>query len=195
MGEKKTLQNSNLLLIDFQVDNICLVHSFSREEIKRNVIVLAKIAKILKIPVILTSLIAMHVKGTTFKELQEVIPEEYEACINRDGMIDCMDDPILKETVEVSERKNLIIAGITTDVSVAFSAMGAVQRGYGVQVVADACGSHTKLADAIAHRRMEAAGVTLTSTHQLIAELAQNWKSEEGKKASKILYSDILSKM
>lgn len=49
-----------------------------------------------------------------------------------------------------------------------------------MQVVADAGGSPSKMSDDIALRRMEKAGVMLTSTNQVIAELAGNWSTPEG---------------
>ena len=87
------------------------------------------------------------------------------------------------------------MAGITTDVCVVFPAMTAVQQGYSVQVVVDACGSPSKIADDIALRRMEKAGVTLTSTNQVESELARKWTTLEGGKLIEILFKDVFSKL
>jgi hypothetical protein len=62
-----------------------------------------------------------------------------------------------------------------------------VRDGFEVQVVADAGGSPSKMADDIALRRMERGGVTLTSTNQLIAELAGNWTTPEGGQLVRVL--------
>jgi isochorismate hydrolase len=99
------------------------------------------------------------------------------------------------KAVEATGRKKLIMAGITTDVCIVYPAITAVEEGYQVQVVVDACGSPTTLADQIALRRMENAGVTLTTTNQLIAELAQNWGSTHGSKLIGILFEVVLSKL
>lgn len=195
MYEKFSSKSSAMLLIDYQEDKMRWVHSFPRGEIKRNVIVLAKAANILKIPIIITSSIEENVKDTLLKELQDIFLKKIEDCIKRDGMVDCMNDHRVAEAVRATGRKKLIIAGITTDISIVFPAIRAVQEGYEVQVVVDACGSPTRIADETAHRRIEAAGATLTSTNQIIAELAQNWSTEEGNKLRKILYADILSKL
>ncbi|WP_152976305.1 isochorismatase family protein, partial [Methyloglobulus morosus] len=88
-----------------------------------------------------------------------------------------------------------VMAGITTDVCIVYPAITAVEAGYQVQVVVDACGSPTKLGDEIALRRMEKAGVILTTTNQLIAELGQNWSSANGSKLIAILFEDVLSKL
>jgi nicotinamidase-related amidase len=91
-----------------------------------------------------------------------------------------MDDENFASAVRATGRKNLLMAGITTDVCVVYPAITAVQQGYAVQVVVDACGSPSKIADDVALRRMEKAGVTLTSTNQVIAELARKWTTPEG---------------
>jgi hypothetical protein len=64
-----------------------------------------------------------------------------------------------------------------------------------VQVVVDGSGSPSKIADETALRRMESHGVTLTTTNQLIAELAQDWSSEHGQKLMQVLFEEILSKL
>ena len=77
-------------------------------------------------------------------------------------------------------RKKLIIAGVTNDVCTVYPALTLVEAGYEVQVVADAGGSPNTMADDISLRRMEHGGVTLTSTVQLVAELAGSWATPEG---------------
>lgn len=146
-------------------------------------------------PVLLTSSMETQAQGLLFVELQQVLPDAYKDRIQREGQVDCMTDQNFSAAVEVMQRKNLIMAGITTDVCIVYPAITAVEAGYQVQVVVDACGSPTKLGDEIALRRMEKAGVILTTTNQLIAELGQNWSSVNGSKLISILFEDILSKL
>lgn len=73
-----------------------------------------------------------------------------------------------------------------------FPAISAVEDGYEVQVVVDAGGSPTKDADDAAIERMRARGVTITSTNQLLAELATDWASPEGSAIQAILYEETL---
>ena len=128
-------------------------------------------------------------------ELQEVLPEAFAARIKRFGVVNAMDDENFAAAVKATGRQNLIMAGITTDVCIVYPAITAVQQGYAVQVVVDACGSPSKIADDMALRRMERSGVMLTSTNQLIAELAQNWTTPEGGKLVEILFTDVFSKL
>jgi len=187
--------NAAMLLIDHQIGTMSWVRSAPLDEIKKNTVVLAKAARALNMPVILTSSMEEHVQGPLMPELQVILPEAFAARIKRVGVVDAMDDNNFASAVLATGRKNLIMAGITTDVCVVFPAMTAVQQGYSVQVVVDACGSPSKIADDVALRRMEKAGVTLTSTNQAIAELARKWTTPEGGKLIEILFKDVLSKL
>lgn len=187
--------NAAMLLIDHQIGTMSWVRSAPIDEIKKNTVVLAKAARALNMPVILTSSMEEHVQGPLMSELQVILPEAFAARIKRVGVVDAMDDDNFASAVLATGRKNLIMAGITTDVCVVFPAMTAVQQGYSVQVVVDACGSPSKIGDDVALRRMEKAGVTLTSTNQAIAELARKWTTREGGKLIEILFKDVLSKL
>jgi len=187
--------NAAMLLIDHQIGTMSWVRSAPLEEIKKNTVVLAKAARALNMPVILTSSMEEHVQGPLMPELQAILPEAFAARVKRVGVVDAMDDENFASAVRATGRKNLLMAGITTDVCVVYPAITAVQQGYSVQVVVDACGSPSKIADDIALRRMEKAGVTLTSTNQAIAELARKWTTPEGGKLIEILFKDVLSKL
>jgi nicotinamidase-related amidase len=193
--ERFSSQNAAMLLIDHQVGTMSWVRSAPLEEIKRNTVVLAKAARALNMPVILTSSMEEQVQGPLMPEVQVILPEAFAVRIKRLGVVDAMDDENFAAAVRNTGRQNLIMAGITTDVCVVYPAMTAVRQGYSVQVVVDACGSPSKIADDIALRRMEKAGVTLTSTNQVIAELARKWTTPEGGKLIEILFKDILSKL
>lgn len=190
-----TPQNSAMLLIDHQVGTMSWVRSADLETIKTNTVVLAKSAQATGIPLVLTSSMETQAQGLLFAELQQVVPDAYKNRIQREGQVDCMAAPAFRAAVEAVQRKNLIMAGITTDVCIVYPAITAVEAGYQVQVVVDACGSPTKLGDEIALRRMEKAGVVLTTTNQLVAELAQDWSTVNGSKLIGILFEDILSKL
>ncbi|CAN7428083.1 isochorismatase family protein [Variovorax sp. LjRoot175] len=94
--------------------------------------------------------------------------------------------------VKSTGRRKFIIAGVTNDVCTVYPALTLVSQGYDVQVVADDGGSPSKLADDMALRRMEKNGVTLTSTNQLIAELAGSWATPEGGRIVQEVLMDAL---
>ncbi|OBT22364.1 isochorismatase [Vibrio tasmaniensis] len=189
-----TPDNSVMLLIDHQVGTMGWVGSANLEEIKNNTVALARAAHVTKMPLILTSSMEDQAQGPLFNELINAVPEAYENRILRGGVVDSMKDENFAAAVKATGRKNIIIAGITTDVCVVYPAITAIAEGYNVQVVVDGSGSPTTLADETALRRMEKHGVTLTSTNQLIAELAQDWSTDHGSKLIQVLFEEIISK-
>ncbi|CDT10052.1 isochorismatase family protein [Vibrio coralliirubri] len=189
-----TPENSVMLLIDHQVGTMGWVGSANLEEIKNNTVALARAAHVTKMPLILTSSMEDQAQGPLFGELSNAVPEAYENRILRGGVVDSMKDENFAAAVKATGRKNIIIAGITTDVCVVYPAITAIAEGYNVQVVVDGSGSPTTLADETALRRMEKHGVTLTSTNQLIAELAQDWSTDHGSKLIQVLFEEIISK-
>ena len=102
-----------------------------------------------------------------------------------------MDDENFAAAVKATGRKKLIIAGVTNDVCTVYPALSLVGEGYDVQVVADGGGSPSAMADDIALRRMDKGGVTLTSTNQLIAELAGSWATPEGGQLVQVLMTAL----
>jgi nicotinamidase-related amidase len=173
-------ENAAMLLIDHQVGTMGWVKSIAFEEMKRNALMLAQAAKVLKLPVVLTSSMEEYAQGPLLAELETILPDEFAARIKRVGIVNAMDDENFAAAVKATRRKKLIVAGVTNDVCTVYPALSLMQDGYDVQVVADAGGSPTKMADDIALRRMERSGVTITSTVSLIAELAGNWTTPEG---------------
>lgn len=178
--QRFTGDSAAMLLIDHQVGTMGWVTSTTFDEMKKNAIILAKAAKILKMPAVLTSSMEEAAQGPLLSELEAILPQEFAARIKRAGIVNAMDDNAFAAAVQATGRKKLILAGVTNDVCTVYPALTLVGLGYEVQVVADAGGSPSKMADDIALRRMERAGVTLTSTNQLIAELAGSWATPEG---------------
>ncbi len=191
--EKFSADNAALLLIDHQVGTMGWVKSISFDELKRNALMLAEAARILKMPVILTSSMEEYAQGPLLSELETILPAEFAARIKRFGIVNAMEDEHFAAAVKATGRTKLIIAGVTNDVCTVYPALSLVRDGFDVQVVADAGGSPTVMADDIALRRMERNGVTLTSTNQLIAELAGSWVTPEGGQLVQVLMKALQS--
>lgn len=178
--QRFTAEDSALLLIDHQLGTMGWVQSIPFEEMKRNALMLARTARILKVPVVLTSSMEEYAQGPLLNELESILPQEFAVRIKRAGIVNAMDDEHFAAAVKATGRRRFIIAGVTNDVCTVFPALSLVRDGFDVQVVADAGGSPGKLADEMALRRMENGGVVLSSTNQTIAELAGNWSTPEG---------------
>jgi nicotinamidase-related amidase len=190
----KTFSNTDsaLLLIDHQVGTMKLIKNIPLETVIRNTIALAKTAAILKIPVVLTSSQEENLQGPLIPELESTLPNAFNARIKRAGIVNAWADPNFKGAVEATGRKNLIMAGVTTDVCLVYPAINAVADGYSVQAVLDASGSPYEISEEMSRRRMENNGVVLTATNTLMAELAQDWSRPEGSELLQILFQDVL---
>jgi len=153
---------------------------------------LAKVAKILRIPVVLTTGTEEKFQGPLMPELKDILPEAFAARIKRAGIVNCWSDPQLRAAVEKLQRRNLIMAGVTTDVCLVSPAISAAREGYQVQAVIDASGSPYEYSEEMARRRMEREGVVLTATNTLIAELAQDWSRPEGGQLLNVMVQHVL---
>lgn len=183
-----TPDSTAILLIDHQVGTLQLVQTQSADQVRRTTIVLAETAKKLGIPVVLSSSQEDRVQGPLIPELAQILPDAFALRIRREGMVNAWLDPVFRAAVAATGRRNLVMAGITTDVCLVFPAISAVEEGYRVQAVLDASGSPFATSENAARRRMEKAGVILTATNTLIAELAQDWSSDTGKSVLPILF-------
>jgi nicotinamidase-related amidase len=196
MKNKFTIENSAMLLIDHQQGTINLARNISREEIVQNTRALARTAAETGMPLVLTSSMETAFQGMLLDDLREIAPEAYEQRVKRPGIVDGWEYEDYKKAVEATGRKKLIMAGLTNAVCIVFPAISAVEAGYDVQVVVDAGGSPTQIADDISIQRMKDHGVTLTTTNQLMAELAYSWADDgAGHKIQTIMFEEILSKL
>ena len=175
-----TRDTSALVLIDHQSGTLQLIKNIASDAALRNAVVLAKAAKTLGMPIVMTASMEDHVQGPLAPALQLVAPDAYKVRVKRLGIVNAWADPNFKAAVAATGRKQLVMAGVTTDICLIFPSISAVNDGYEVQAVLDASGSSFELQEDTARRRMERAGVVLTATNTIIAELVQNWATPEG---------------
>jgi nicotinamidase-related amidase len=182
-----TADNAAMLLIDHQVGTIGWTHSHDQQEIKKNALSLAKIATAIDMPLVLTSSMEDNVQGPLVSELEEIAPRAFADRIRRTGIVNAMHDPNFNNAVKATGRRKVIVAGITTEVCVVFPVLQLLDEGYDVQVVTDASASFTKIGDDAALRRMEQAGAVITSTAQIVSELAIDWTTPRGQALARLL--------
>ncbi|MCF3118986.1 isochorismatase family protein [Streptomyces arenae] len=169
-----------VLLIDHQDGTMSWVGSSDREVMKANALALAKAAKALAMPLVLTSSMEDQAQGPLAVEFERIAPKEFAARVRRSGAVNAMDDPAFAEAVAATGRRNLVVAGVTNDVCTVYPTLTALERGYTVYVVADAGGSTNRAADDAALRQMERAGAEITSTNMVLTGLARDWTSPAG---------------
>lgn len=191
--ERFTGKNAALILIDHQTGTMSWARSHPFEMLKTNTLMLAKSAKIMGMPIVLTSSMEEFVQGPLLAEFQEICPEAYNNRIKRMGIVNAMEDENFAAAVKATGRKNLVVAGITNDVCTVFPVITMIEQGYNVQVVADAGGSPTEVADRVSLERMSNAGATMVSANMAIAELAGDWGTEEGGQVVQLIVQALMS--
>ena len=149
-------EDSIVVLIDHQPFQFTNLNSHDPMAVINAVAGLSKTAKLFNVPTILTTIIEER-GGFIIKQIQDVFPEQKP--IDR-TFINTWQDPNVTNVVAKSGRKQLIIAGLYTEICVAMPAIQAAAEGYDVFVVTDACGALSTEAHDMAVRRMEAHGIT-----------------------------------
>jgi nicotinamidase-related amidase len=177
-----------VLLVDHQSGLISLVQDFSPGEFKNNVLALAASAKYFKLLTILTTSFENGPNGPLVPELKEMFPDA--PYIARPGNINAWDNEDFVAAIKKTGRKQLIIAGVVTEVCVAFPALSAIEEGFTVFVVTDASGTFNEVTRQAAWSRMEAAGAQLMNWFGVACELHRDWRNDiEGLGA---LFSDYI---
>ena len=139
--EPLTSENAALVLVDHQVGLMTGVRDYSTGELKHNVVALAKAAKALKLPIIVTTTARDSMWGPTFPELVEALPGI--EIIDRSS-VNAFDDARVARSIEGTGRKKLIFAGISLEVCAAFPAITAVGKGLDAYVAVDASGTFSE---------------------------------------------------
>jgi nicotinamidase-related amidase len=168
--------NAAVLLVDHQCGLTALVQDYSPGEFKNSVLALADIARYFELPTILTTSFEEGPNGPLVPELKAMFPDA--PFIPRPGQINAWDNEDFVKAVEATGRKQLIIAGIVTEVCVAFPALSAIEAGYEVFVVTDASGTFDKASRDAAWMRMSAAGVQLVNWFAAASELHRDWRRD-----------------
>lgn len=177
--DKPTADNVIMLFIDHQIGLMAGMRDFpSLAEYRSNVVGLARTAKALKCPVLLSSSNAQWQNGDTLPELKEIFIEE--PIYRRTGIINCYEDATfrqaLEDTVARTGRRHIVIAGVTIGTCCALPTLSMLQDGYKVFPVVDACGAWNAYEAQAAMARMANAGAELMTTFALACELQADWK-------------------
>jgi nicotinamidase-related amidase len=165
-----------VLLVDHQTGLISLVQDFSPNEFKNNVLALADVAKFFNLPTILTTSFDKGPNGPLVPELKELFPDA--PFIQRPGQINAWDNADFVKAIKDTGRKQIIIAGVVTDVCVAFPTLCALAEGYEVFVVTDASGTFNETVQQAAWSRMTAAGAQMTNWFSVACELQVDWRND-----------------
>jgi nicotinamidase-related amidase len=163
------------VLIDHQPYQLANLNSHEPQMAVNNATGLAKAAKAFDVPTILTSVLAER-GGLIFSQITDVFPDQ--EVIDR-TLINTWQDPRVVDAVKATGRKQLIMAGLWTEVCVAMPAIQALGEGWDVTVITDASGGTSVEAHEVAIQRMIAAGANVMTWLALAAEWQRDWARME----------------
>ena len=176
-----TTENTVLLLVDHQVGTIGwageLASEEERNQLKMWTLTIARFAKSAGMSIVLTSSLETEDQGPLFPELEDIMPEEYAARIQRQGVINAWDDPALADAVRAPGKKNLLIGGVTTDVCLVPPALSAKDEGFNVVALVDISAATTKLGAQTSLTLLNNAGIDQMVVTSMITSMLGDYKS------------------
>lgn len=164
-------EDSVLVLIDHQPFQLTNLNSHDPHAAVNCATALAKAAKAFNVPTILTSVIAER-GGWIFPQITDVFPGQ--EVIDR-TLINTWEDKKVVDAVKATGRKQLVLAGLWTEVCVAMPAIQALGEGWDVTVVTDACGGVSVEAHQVTIQRMVGAGANVMTWLAVMAEWQRDW--------------------
>ena len=179
-----TPQNAVIAFIDYQPEQYAGVGSAKHDDLLAHVTMLGRVATTFQLPVVLSTVYVKHGMGGTNAELREALPGVPE--IDRTTM-NSWEDPEFHAAVERSGRRKLILAGLWTEVCVAFPALDALREGYEVYFVVDAIGGVSRVSHESAIQRMIQAGARPITVLGLACELQRDWGRPDSDKLRAIM--------
>lgn len=168
--------NAAVLLVDHQTGLLSLVRDIDPDKFKNNVLALAAAAKYFNLPTILTTSFEDGPNGPLVPELKTIFPDV--PYIARPGQINAWDNEDFVKAVKATGKKQLIIAGVVTEVCVAFPTLSALAEDFDVFVITDASGTFNQLTRDSALDRMSQAGAQLMTWFGASCELHRDWRND-----------------
>ena len=172
-----TPQNSALVIIDFQPLQVSSVASRPKRELVNNITALARIGKLYKLPIVLSTVnVSSGRNEPMIHQIMDVVSDVKP--VDRTS-INAWEDEDFVKAVKATGRKKLIFAALWTEVCLVHPALDALREGFEVYPVVDCVGGTSPEAHEAGLRRLEQAGGQPVSWVQLICELQRDWNREE----------------
>jgi nicotinamidase-related amidase len=166
-----------VLLLDHQSGLFQTVKDVPIAELRSNVVMLAKLATLMNIPVITTASEPNGTNGPLMPEIHQNAP--HAVYVARKGEVNAWDNEDFVRTVQSTGKKTLIMAGVWTSVCVMFPALDAKLAGYKVYAVMDASGDPSEMASRTSLARFVQGGVIPTTTNAVLSEVHRTWNRPE----------------
>lgn len=164
-----------MVFVDQQPELAVDVSSIDQATLLRNVVTLAKGAKILRMPIMLTVSRSLRFVGDIWDELRALFPGEIP--IARTS-VNPWEDQKFCEAIDATDRPRLVMAGLWTEGALSCAALGALERGYDVYVAANASGAATVEDHERVLTRLSQAGVVPVTVRQVLPECHGDWDND-----------------
>lgn len=174
-----------VLFADLQAGIIELTATNELGRLRRAVSALARLTRLFEIPAVVTTAPGRDGAPLVTPEIAAALGK---LTIHTRNTTDAFLHPATCDAIVNCGRKTLLIAGVASEIIVQHSALSGVARGFGVQVVVDACGGLSPRTEESAFRRMTQAGVVTTSIASISGQLAGDFTQQKGAEAIGILY-------
>ncbi|KAI5466590.1 Isochorismatase-like protein [Mariannaea sp. PMI_226] len=178
--ERLNKSEALLLVVDIQEGLYQIARDFDPTLYRDQVLAHAAIGKVFNLPVIMTTSADQGPNGPLAKEILEMYPDM--PLVQRQGEVNAWDNEEFRKTVQSYGRKQIIMAGITTDVCTTFLALSLRDAGYSVWANAEASGTNSVLVREISNDRMARAGVQIVSLFSIVCDLMRDWRNTPGAK-------------
>ncbi|GAM34207.1 hypothetical protein TCE0_015f01633 [Talaromyces pinophilus] len=176
--ERLNKNDTLLLVVDLQVGLYNVARDMDPTLFRDNMIAHAALGKLFDLPVIMTTSAQTGPNGPLPKEILEMYPNS--TLVMRQGEVDAWDNEEFQKAVIATGKKQIILAGITTDVCTTFLALSLRAAGYSVWANVEASGTSTPLIRDVSNSRMQAAGVQLVSLFSIVCDLMRDWRNTPG---------------
>lgn len=168
--------NHALILIDFQSQMSFATKSIDAVNLRTNAALISEAAAGFKVPAILTTVAEKSFSGPMFGEIVSAFGGQ--KMIDRTSMNTWEDENVIKEVNRIGKDR-LVFAGLWTSVCIVGPTLSALDQGFEVYAIADACGDVSTEAHERAMERMIQAGVRPMTSLQYLLELQRDWARTE----------------
>jgi nicotinamidase-related amidase len=167
-----TPRDHALILIDFQSQMSFATHSIDAVTLRNNAALISHAAAGFRVPTILTTVAEKSFSGPMFSEITEAF--RGQPMLDRTSMNTWEDAAVIKRLNEL-DCQRLVLAGLWTSVCIVGPTLSAIEQGFEVYVIADACGDISVEAHNRAIERMVQAGARPMTSLQYLLELQRDW--------------------
>jgi nicotinamidase-related amidase len=167
-----TPHDHTLILIDYQSQMAFATKSIDAVLLRNNAGLVAHAARIFGASTILTTVAEKSFSGPIFSEIKAAFPES--DIIDRTSM-NTWEDAKIAERVNKLGKPRIVLGGLWTSVCIVGPALSALDQGFEVYVIADACGDVSNEAHERAMDRMVQAGARPMTSLQYLLELQRDW--------------------